>query len=488
MFDLFKLHDPEEDKSSKSWIRLGGDKLTDELRKILLEILSEGYSLNSLSKQIAKTLNVNWTAIKQQLEKVKNNSWKYRVCVPIPVIESLLRLWNNKKMGKEKWKLIELTDWIVSGASKSKPTKSMKVLNKELSAITGAHAADGCLVKPRIKTSRYQWRITDQYESSLSCLQQWIKKVFGIQSKINRRGTYFYINIKNKAIYRILNKFFGFKLGKKASIVSMPKMIKNSTEELQRYFAMGVLTFDGCVDLSGYIELNVTSKQLRNDVANIMRKDGIKVKISKEKDKLGRWTLATPIIKNDVKFLKYFANDTIHWKKANGFIKGFDEEDVIDLFKGTSTNKIKLREVLSCTKKLKIFDLESLRKTLKVNKRTVRSYIRILEKAKIIKTIRFGMKVTSYVNLNNLDDTTTLTLSKKYRERLFDLAITKCGLQIKLADLLNVNFRRVSAWRIGTTGLSMKHLRRLLKICNLDSWKISDGIEKFGENIYIFKG
>jgi len=54
MFDLFNLHDPKYDKSSKGWIRLSGDTLIEEVQKILNEITNTNFSLQKLSEIIAK--------------------------------------------------------------------------------------------------------------------------------------------------------------------------------------------------------------------------------------------------------------------------------------------------------------------------------------------------------------------------------------------------------------------------------------------------
>jgi hypothetical protein len=377
MFDLFQLHDSKYDVKSRGWIRLGGVSLIKELKKILLEITNNNISLNQISKLIAKDLKINHHTVYKYLEEIENEKWSSREnCIPLPILNSLLSFLPLKKYTKEKWKIIKLTKFLITGAPKSKKVKAIHYLTSELAKISGAHAADGTLAMANTgKDSKmYRWVVTDGDIYSLLALREWVKTAFGLNIEIKKSlyDNSFLFIVDSKVVLRYLQTFFNFKVGNKTFVVSIPEVIMKSSFKYKRNFALGVLTFDGSVDLDGNLRLNVKSKKLLESVANIMQKDGIKITFPKTSKKRG-WTLKCKISGNK-RALDYLDENSIKWKKAHGFLYGFDRNEAIKLFKETPISKITLSKFLETKNRLDTLDKRILAKNLNVDIRTIRKY------------------------------------------------------------------------------------------------------------------
>lgn len=377
MFDLFQLHDSKYDVKSRGWIRFGGVALIKELRKFLLEITNNNISLEQISKLIAKDLKISHHTIYKYLEEIKNEKWYSREnCIPLPILNSLLVFLPLENYTKEKWKIIKLTKFLITGAPRSKQVKAIHYLTPELSKISGAHAADGTLAMANTgkNSNMYRWIVTDGNTYSLSALRKWVKTVFGLNIEIKKSlyDNSFLFIVDSKVVLRYLHNFFDFKVGNKTYTVSLPEVIRKSSFEFQRNFALGVLTFDGSVDLDGNLRLNVKSKKLLEDVAHIMQKDGIEVTFPKTSKKRG-WTLKCKVAENK-NVLNYLDKNSINWKKAYGFLHGFDKDEAIQLFKETPISKITLSRFIETKARLNTSDKRILDKNLNVDIRTIRKY------------------------------------------------------------------------------------------------------------------
>ncbi len=489
MFNLFRLHDWKEDLTPRSWIKVGGKKLLNEMRKIVIEILNnKNISIRELAKIIASKLNTKWEFIASYLREIKNNRWKERrPFIPIPLIESLLET-KSPEGGEEKWNVIHLAEWFVCGVPLSKPIRLPKKLTKGLAKICGAHVADGTLVKSKTKHGfSYTWRITHGDRIALEYLRSWIKDSFGIDAKIKKsnHGNFYIISINRKVVFRFLTRIIGFPIGDKSSIISMPEIIRNSNQEMKRNFALGVLNFDGCVNIDGCVWLTSKSKRLRDKVAEIMKNDGLEVFTSTKSDKNGRWYLRSKALENRSLLLNYFIKRSKPWLRAKGFIDNFKNEDILSIFKKTSTSKTSLKEVLNLVIKLKTFDKIVLSRKLGVNEKTSRTYLKILEKAGIIKKIKSNSRISFPVILDNFDDTTRLKLNSRFRKRLFQKLLDKYKTLTKLAEVMKTNIKNVSRWKLSQRKLTINNFKKLLALVGLKEKEASNGIEGFGKNIYV---
>lgn len=488
-FNLFQLHDDREDKSPRSWLRLKGEKLLEEVRSILSEIINKHGSLPNISKIVAERLDANPLTVENNLRCIRNNKWytSRKNDVSIPLIDALLKIWDIKRYEKKKWELIELTEFLI--AYKSKPTKAVKELILELCKIAGAHAADGTLSHTRFSKSGFahRWIIIERDEKAIKSLKEWIENVFGVNVNI-KKSNYedaFKIVIDNKVIFRYLTKILGFKTGHKIYTVSMPSVIQKSNLNMRRNFALGVLTFDGCVDIHGYVRMGLMNEKLRDSVVEVMKEDGIDVKFSRYKR--GEFVMRVFIKENDPRILNYFDGNSIKYILAKFFIDGSNAENIMELFNGNVNSKINLRDVLEISRKLRVYTISTLRKCLELSHRTMRAYLRILEKAGYLEVIRPKDIVTIPLVLDNIDDKTAVMLENNYRDEFFNRVLIGSS-QKDLARVIGVFPSVVNNWKCGRNKIQIKYLKRLLNINNkMDEKEILDSIKSLNKNIYIYK-
>jgi len=387
MFDLFELHDPKYDTRSRGWIRFGGTRLIKEAQNIFTEVSNSYGSMRQISILLSRDLKISYHTIYKYLMEIKNDKWySKKNCIPLPILKSLINTMSLKNQEKRKWKIINATEFLVTGAPRSKPVKAVHFLTHELAKIAGAHAADGTLVMAESGSNShmYRWVVTDGNIYSLSSLQKWVKSSFGINIKIKKSpyDNSFLFIVDNKVITRYLNRFFGFKFGDKTKVATIPKIINKSSFKFKRNFALGVLTFDGSIDLDGNLRLNIKSNKLLSSVADIMQKDGLKITFPKTTKKRG-WTLKCKISENGRDVLNYFDKDSVNWRKAYGFLYGFNKNEAIQLFKRTPISKITLRKFIETQKRLNTSNKRMLAKNLGVNIRTIRKYTNL---CKLIKS------------------------------------------------------------------------------------------------------
>jgi len=486
MFDLFQLHQ-KEDKVPRNWIKIGGKDLIVEIRKLLVKVLNSGYSLLEIAKMISKNTITNLHTTERQLREIKTDKWYTRKnYIAIPLLDCLIKINKQEDYEKLKWKFIRLAESIICNTSRSRPIIAVKELSTSLCKIAGAHAADGTLhIRKTAKNSySYFWSVLDGDENALLFLKELIIETFGldITVKKSKGKNSFFIAISNKIIVRYLHKILGFPLGKKFDSVDIPKIIKESNKEMRSAFALGVLTFDGCVDAYGYARLDIKSKKLRDSISRSLKENDIKVMNGKQKRK--DYTLKVRIIENNFRILKYFAPETLQWYRAKVFV-GNHSENLIDLFQGNSNNKINLKEVMKETKKLRIFTISQLQNKLKVSKRTLRAYLKILEKVNIIKIIKSNNPIDHNLSIGNLDITTGINLKEDFRCQLFEKALSKFNQQKELARIIGVYPSYIWEWKNGRA-IELGNLKKILEICNMNLSSISSYIENLNKNVYIY--
>lgn len=234
------------------------------------------------------------------------------------------------------------------------------------------------------------------------------------------------ISICNKIIFRYLNLFLGFPIGKKATIVDEPKIIKYSVFKYRRAFAKGVMTFDGSVTTFGSITLGLKSKFLVNSLHNIFKSDKIQITYSfNNKSKM--WFLRTSarLSKHQLnKWLNYFIEPTEKYKKvyqlASGFqIKPKNLNEAISVFdnKFPKDNKSKINiadvlKVIIYNKKLFIWEIKDKlikeKNLVSLSYTPIKMYLHVLEKqaniiSSEIKMIKFS-RSTSNSKLYFLND------------------------------------------------------------------------------------
>lgn len=294
IIDILRLHHPDD--TEKSAIRaFGGEKLNkffDELSTKFCQDNKTSYA------QLAKLLEVN----KNSIQNWRGFSKKYQNGHPIPiwVLDKLLQLTNQKYREKHK-QIIESIKALQCGRV-SKPVKAVIYLKPKIARLCGAHAADGSLYGEKNKgplTAR--WDIGDFEIANIMAAQNWIKKLFGINLKILKKGNMSYIWTNMQILSRYLVQIFGFPIGPKTQTVREPiiflkndnRLLTSLSEDLRwklRFeFAREVLNFDGHSTKTGGIPsigLGCKSPDLRESVVETFQHFGVIFKDYKKHEKL----------------------------------------------------------------------------------------------------------------------------------------------------------------------------------------------------------
>ena len=337
--DLFKIHDSKD--STKNWIFAKGDGLEVELRVL---IGKTGFSNTELVKHLMKKLNIP-IASAERLVYLKKEGY------PLIFIEELVNLTNS-----DKCQVQDKIEFLKSSKPPVVEYRAIKELTINICKIVGAHAADGTLYDSYIA-------ITDYHKSSILALIKWFEE-FGYTPKLMRIGKNEWgIKFHSRIISRYLTKFFDFPSGCKQYDVKEPAIIKNAKLEFRKAFALGALTFDGCVTSGNKIELCVSSKGFRDSIANILIQLNIPYKYM-EKQSSSYWRLWSNVLTREdaSKWIELFEPNTEKWFKLNDYINGFSKkinsfEEALyilnSIYPKQSSSKVILKDVLLALKDLK---------------------------------------------------------------------------------------------------------------------------------------
>lgn len=401
MFNLFKLHNREEDKNSSSWIWANLDSsFVKKIYKTLLKVTTN----NKIALTIKEDTDVGFSTIAQHLIRLKRS--KGKLWFPIILIEEILKIWKNSfdisEIEYEKTMNI-INNSFESFQCKiklSQRVKTVKEIDINLAKIIGAHLADGYLQKSkgRISATIYKLKITDERKDDILNFKKWVEECFGLENisvKYNDENNEWRCWVRNKIIGRYFERIFGVPTGKKFDIAKEPEIIKKSSLEIRRAFALGVFTFDGGVKTTGMVALTTKSKQLADDLIEILKLDNLKMNLTYNKPR-NIFALESETGRNKEtikKWLKYFECGIWKYKRLDFFLhpNKYPKQKIFELFPENRLCKISLKDVYSAIEKLKTAKPKEIIKELKHEKRvetlgntTIYKHLFILNKAGLV--------------------------------------------------------------------------------------------------------
>ena len=269
--------------------------------------------------------------------------------------------------------------------------KFPKRLNRELSWLSGAVAADGWVTKE--PTGKERLGVVDQNLSALEVARQSFETAFGYTPSIKRHKTEdcYLLIVDSKAVVRFFTTFLGFGYGKKAETIHEPPIIKSSHYRLD--FAKGVMSFDGSVELDGTVSIGVKSKKLIDDLYEIFNENGFEL----ERRKCSHaFSLRSPYLsgrKDTEKWVSIFGSNTTKGNRLSFLITGkgelvSSEEEALraleEFVRKKPISKASISEVFQFAKKKNYFTKYELMKEFKIAHATFWKYVLILRKAKIL--------------------------------------------------------------------------------------------------------
>ena len=381
-FDLFKLH--SEKDSPRGWVWVYFDYSL--LKNAYLNLL-KSKPQNIIAKEIGVKLNSGISTVEKHLIELKHSNEK--ILFPLPVIIELVKIMNIKL----KERIIDSFEYFICKTNHTKQsTKAIKEINENLSKIIGAHMADGYLQRYNNKNN-YQIKISDGRKYLILKCAEWINKTFSIHPIItfSKKDHTWNCYFSHKVIARYFENIFMINVGKKFDIAKEPEIIKNSDFNIRKAFAKGVLMFDGGVKATGMVSLTSMSKQLIDDIEEILRFDGIEVN-KRYNTKKKSWLIESKSGRNKEylkKLLDYFEVGTWKYKRLQFFIenKKYKIEELEYLFPYHHRSKIRLKNVYLVIKKIKKGKIQDIMLGLsefKISPITIYKYLYLLEKSSLI--------------------------------------------------------------------------------------------------------
>lgn len=379
--DLFKLHSKEDKPKSWIWINFNPKELRKEYFKLL-----KFKSQNEIGKIINNSLNAGFsTTIKHLIRLKKDDNSE----LPLPIAIELVKLINKPNL---KIKVINSINYFICKSSTTKQkVKAVKYVDKTFAKLIGAFLADG---HSRPEGNTYRLTVSDGRKDLIVKYTKWIKEIFEFNGIIrySKEDNVYNCWFNNKIIGRYLKNIFEIPTGKKAYIIKEPNLIKDSSFNIRKAFASGFISFDGGIKATGMVSISSMSKDLINNLYEILRLDGINInKLYNLKKK--SWLLESNSGRNPLqikKLLSYFEKGTWKYERLKFFLneRKYSLADLNYLFPKHYLAKISLNEIynsINYIKSGKIVDISKrLNKQFKVADTTIYKYLYILEQANLI--------------------------------------------------------------------------------------------------------
>ncbi len=386
--DLINLYELSENEGKGSMRVIYNPKLK---KKVLTAV----YSIKSY-KKFCEKIGISYTTFWDYLNR--------RNYIPLFVLKEL-----ENRSGIKFQNDIKYLEYGLG--STKKRTKAVLKITPILAKILGAFVADGHLKKRESffrgrKVIHYEIVFREEYESNVDSLVRWFNTVFGINLKSKKIKNHFYLYISNKILFRYFNRIFNFKSGRKTETVSVPKLIKYSSKEIQKSFVLGIMMFDGYVDKrNGYVELQLKNKKMINEVKNILSNINIFVDyISIKNDKFGRYRIVIRKHKKLYKCLLLFEPYTEKWWRLKEHLFGFatKTKDLnvllrnLDKYYPNLSNVVKTIDLLDSLGKEATF--KNIKEKLNRQNTIVYESLSKLETIGILDSKKFGTKKTWFLN------------------------------------------------------------------------------------------
>lgn len=527
-FNLFSLH-WEIDKHPRSWICIKGKELKHIVKEMEDKIILERkISREELSKLLSKKLGCCFTSFKRIL---RGQSEYY----PIPFIKEMVSLSNEKKYLKQIHSRIQ---FLKINSASSKEFLAVKGLNEYLVKILGAFMADGSLtvtimfasknrsklkpIKKSLKNKNInynQWfcksreehsisitinrnnhqslnkiiksnnnkvnvqshhylEITDEHKDNLEAFRIWIIDCFNIlpNSFKEKKGAWRLI-YSNKILARYLISFFDVKPGPKCDIAFEPEIIKNSSLEIRKLFARGVIMFDGCFS-AGKITFTTISHKLFKSIKDILTKDGINTGSSINR---GSYVLFTYEKNKKEKFMDYFEEGTLKRIKIKDLIEenNQDIKKLINRYKIYPNNKITFENLYYFIKNTGCCDWNYLATHFKCSRHILKPYLIVLVNNQLIKFSR----TPKLLNERFVDKNMQILLKDELHDFVFEKIKEKFKTYENFSNKTNTHKATISAWKLRKNRIPLSFLKKMCKECEINFDNVLSNVQKTDRKI-----
>lgn len=276
---LLKLDDPKYIKKGSDSIRIY------KLGEVIGQIYKELKKYNSIEQIEYNT---------GRCEDTHLNWINKKTGISIQELYTLCRYWRiscekTNKEFEELWNKIYHNSYFF-GCTNGKPIKLPKIINYKLAYLIGVIMGDGHLANPsksydKLTTYNSEVRITDGNKETFIELSKIFEDLFeykpNIYSELSKVNKSFYrFVIKSKPLHRFLMVVCNIPTGNKARKICIPKIIRESPLEIQKWFITGFFDADGCVMMAQnkYPQISISQKYVRilNSIIKISENFDIK--------------------------------------------------------------------------------------------------------------------------------------------------------------------------------------------------------------------
>ncbi|MDP4007526.1 MAG: hypothetical protein Q8P55_02985, partial [bacterium] len=348
-------------------------------------------------------------------------------------------------------------------------------------------------VLPRIKAlpqvttqTHYSIELTEEYKDNVEAFAHWMKEAFNVTPHLfEQRGHAWRIAFSNKIVARYLICFLDVWPGPKTQDAFEPQIIKNSSLNIRKAFARGVLMFDGCVTKDSKILLDLKSSSLISSIGDIWKKDDLtfgKRRYTRKNNYTGKpytgTVLYTTANNNPRKLINYFENGTQKWKLLH-WLSG-SKKHVPQL--RISPSSISFERILSLLKNIERCDIEFLQNYFMCSRQTIVTYLNVLHQQKKLLLSQYPKQLSNHVN-----EQTGVSLNPIQHKLLFSQAKSYFKYDLTGAKFIGAKKATYSAWKTRKNRIPLQSLKVLCSTLRLDVWKITKKPTSLDRKLVEFK-
>ncbi|MEM0360606.1 MAG: hypothetical protein QXK06_04705 [Candidatus Diapherotrites archaeon] len=314
----------------------------------------------------------------------------------------------------------------------------------------------------------YTIELSDAYRDNVLFFKKLVDKEFGVKPIIcKKKQNSWRVVYSNKILARYLMKFFSVWPGNKSDDAFEPEAIRRCGMITRKAFALGLITFDGCITKQSKMTFTSKSKTLIDSLAEIWRKDGIKFGISK--DCRNNFTINAYLENKKEKLLEYLEPNT-QKRKLFYWLNG--DLNASPVIHHSPTAKISEEKIFKLLKKVKNCEIIFLTNYFKCGQSTARYYLKTLAKQKKI-ILPDNLKS---LNPEKVSPKTTVLLNKKYHKKLFNAIRKNFACDKEFANALGFKKATLLSWRKRKNRIPVWALGKMCNSLSLDLQNFFDNL------------
>ncbi len=260
---------------------------------------------------------------------------------PIPILKfyELLKIWKItcKKSDSEfdfEWSTFFSNAKLYSAKGGFGKIGLPKQFDEDQAYLIGFILADGHIKDENTflkngKYPEYTIAMCDDSKEFLEYLGNLFYQIFGVECNLHyaedKKGGWYALRCTSKPIYRYFTKVLGIPSGSKTGKITVPEIVKNSSQQCQKAFIGGFSDGEGCVSISTknpYLEISQSSAtdkspEILDWISQKLSEFGVELSLPQKMSTQNSWRLRTGSKKTINSF--YIIISSRHPDKIRGF-------------------------------------------------------------------------------------------------------------------------------------------------------------------------